>query len=83
MSDFLTLEMAFENIVGKGKSAGNQHFLLFQQSFVIRPEQLQSFYLDLLCRLQILFDMYNSLLWTGIMVYSLVRNIKIPTLLIL
>ena len=27
-------EKAFENIVGKGENAGNQHFLLFPQSFL-------------------------------------------------
>ena len=26
--------MALENIVGKGENAGNQHFLLFPQSFL-------------------------------------------------
>ena len=26
-------EKPFENIVGKGENAGNQHFLLFQQCF--------------------------------------------------
>ena len=27
-------KMAFENIVGKGENAGNQHFLLFPQCFL-------------------------------------------------
>ena len=27
-------EMAFENIVGKGENAGNQHFLLFPKCFL-------------------------------------------------
>ena len=31
--------MAFENIVGKGENAGNQHFLLFPQCFL--PFQTQ------------------------------------------
>ena len=27
------IDKAFENFVGKGENAGNQHFLLFQQCF--------------------------------------------------
>ena len=27
----MTIEKPFENIVGKGENAGNQHFLLFPQ----------------------------------------------------
>ena len=30
---------AFENILGKGESAGNQHFLLFPQCFLPFPKQ--------------------------------------------
>ena len=30
----------FENIVGKGENAGNQHFLLFQQCFLRCPGQI-------------------------------------------
>ena len=35
----ILMEKTFENIVGKEENAGNQHFLLFQQSFLpdIRP----------------------------------------------
>ena len=28
---------AYENIVGKGENAGNQHFLLFPQCFLLIP----------------------------------------------
>ena len=34
---------SFENIVGKGESAGNQHFLLFPQCFLPRPKPNFSF----------------------------------------
>ena len=30
----------FENIVGKGENAGNQHFPLFPQCFIPFPEQI-------------------------------------------
>ena len=30
-------EAAFENIVGKGENAGNQHFLLFPRCFLLFP----------------------------------------------
>ena len=33
----------FENIVGKGENAGNQHFLLFPQYFVPFPKQISFF----------------------------------------
>ena len=37
---FMTLsKKPFENIVGRGENAGNQHFLLFQQCF--QPYQKQ------------------------------------------
>ena len=31
--------MSFENIVGKGENAGNQHFLLFAQCFQLYREK--------------------------------------------
>ena len=34
----------FENIVGKGENAGNQHFLLFPQYFLSFPHQTFNFY---------------------------------------
>ena len=33
----------FENIVGKGENAGNQHFLLFPQCFLPFPKQVSFF----------------------------------------
>ena len=33
----------FENIVGKGENAGNQHFLLFPQCFLSFPKQISIF----------------------------------------
>ena len=42
----------FENIVGKGENAGNQHFLLFPQCFLSYQRQKPSFELHLFCRLQ-------------------------------
>ena len=34
---------SFENIVGKGENAGNQHFLLFPQCFLPIPERTSMF----------------------------------------
>ena len=34
---------SFENIVGKGENDGNQHFLLFPQSFLPFPMQISIF----------------------------------------
>ena len=31
---------AFENILGKGENAGDQHFLLFPKCFVCNPKQI-------------------------------------------
>ena len=36
----LASQKPFENIVGKGENAGNQHFLLFPQSFLPFPKQI-------------------------------------------
>ena len=44
----------FENIVGKGENAGNQHFLLFPQCFLPFPNQISIFHFHLSCLLQIL-----------------------------
>ena len=33
----------FESIVGKGENAGNQHFLLFPQCFLLFPRQISIF----------------------------------------
>ena len=45
---------AFENIVGKGENAGNQHFLLFPQCFLPFLKQNLIFDSCLICRLQML-----------------------------
>ena len=37
----------FENIVEKGDNAGNQHFLLFPQFFLLVPKQISIFQSDL------------------------------------
>ena len=33
----------FENIVGKGENAGNQHFLLYPQCFLFFPKRISIF----------------------------------------
>ena len=45
--------VAFENIVGKGENAGNQHFLFFPH-FLPFPKQILIFNSQLFCCLQIL-----------------------------
>ena len=45
---------AFKNIVRKGENAGNQHFLLFPQSFLPIPKRTSVVKLHLFCRLQML-----------------------------
>ena len=45
---------AFENIVGKGENAGNQHFLLFPQCFLLLPTPNSIFESQLFCQLQML-----------------------------
>ena len=42
----------FENIVGKGENAGNQHFLLFPQCFLPLKKQISIFDTHLNCRVQ-------------------------------
>ena len=44
----------FENIVGKGKNAGNQHFVLFPQCFLPFTKQIPNFHLYLFSRLHML-----------------------------
>ena len=44
-------EKPFENIVGKGENAGNQHFLLFLQWFLPFQKQISNFQSCLFCRL--------------------------------
>ena len=43
---------AFENNLGKGETAGNQHFLLFQNCFQSSKKQNSVFKSHLFCRLQ-------------------------------
>ena len=43
----------FENILGKGENAGNQHFLLFPECFLPLPEEISIFQLHVFCRLQV------------------------------
>ena len=51
--NFTALQQVFENIVGKGENAGNQHFLLFLQCFL--PKWIQkSFKQHKICCLQML-----------------------------
>ena len=47
-------QKAFENIVGKGENAGNQHFLLFPTVFYPSHDKLEIFE-SLFCRLQMLW----------------------------
>ena len=56
-----------ENIVGKGKKAGNQHFLLFPQCFLAFPKGISISQSHLLCRLQMLLD------WTDLKFCHLVE----------
>ena len=44
----------FENTVGKGENAGNQHFLLLPQCFLPIPKRISVFELRLFCCLQML-----------------------------
>ena len=57
-----------ENIVGKGENAGNQHFLLFPQSFLSFPRQISIFQSHFFCRLQMLP------IWTSLKFCRLVRS---------
>ena len=59
---------AFENVVGKGENAGNQHFLLFPQCFLLFPTQISIFELELFCRLQMLS------IWTSLQFCRLVKS---------
>ena len=45
---------SFYKIVGKGENAGNQHFLLFLQCFLLFLTQISVFESELLCRLRML-----------------------------
>ena len=52
------VKQSFESIAGKGENAGYQHFLLFQQCFLLHQGQIALF--KSCCRLHML------LIWTGL-----------------
>ena len=58
---------AFENIVGKGENAGNQHFLL-SQCFLLFPTKISISESELFCRLQMLS------VWTSLEICHLVKS---------
>ena len=58
-------EETFENIVGKGESAGNQHFLFFRQCFLPYLKQILIFQSHASCRLQMLS------IWTSLKISRL------------
>ena len=58
----------FENIVGKGENAGNQHFLLFPKCFLLFPKQISVFQSHLFCRLKMLS------IWTSLSFCCLVKS---------
>ena len=47
-------QRAFGHIVGKGENAGNQHFLLFPQFFLLFPNQISNSHSHFFCPLQML-----------------------------
>ena len=61
---------AFGNIVGKGKNAGIQHFLLFPQCLLPCGAEVSSFGSPLVCRLQMLS------IWTNLKFCGLVKSWK-------
>ena len=44
----------FENIMGKGENAGNQHFLLFPHCFLPIPKPISILLLHFICHMQML-----------------------------
>ena len=59
---------AFENIVGKEENAGNQHFCLFSQYFLLFPTRISIFEGLSFCRLQMLR------IWNCLKFYRLVES---------
>ena len=51
---------AFENIVGKGENAGNQHFHLFPQCFLPFLKQNSIIQSHLFCLLQMLLNLDHT-----------------------
>ena len=64
----LPLKKPFENFVGKGENAGNQHFLLFLQCFLPFSEQISVLQSHLFCRQQMLS------IWTSLKICHLVKS---------
>ena len=60
----------FENIVGEGEIAVNQHFLLFPQCFLPFPKQFSVVQTHLFCCLQMLS------IWTGLKLCRLVMDLS-------
>ena len=48
------IEKPFEIIAGQGENAGNQHFLLFPQCFLLAPKRISAVKFPLFCRLYML-----------------------------
>ena len=58
----------FENLVGKGENAGNQHFLLFLQCFLPFPKQFSIYQSLIFCRLQVVS------IWTSLKFHRLIKS---------
>ena len=52
--------MALENIIGKEKNAGYQHFLFSPQCFLANQGQIPLFETYVICHLQFFFKLYKS-----------------------
>ena len=59
---------AFENIVGKGENAGNQHFLIFPQYFLPFSKQV------LICQSNLFFHLQILSIWTILKCCHLVKS---------
>ena len=53
---------AFENIVGKGENAGDQHFLLFPQCFLLFLKQISIFEFTFILSSAIAFSLDQSII---------------------
>ena len=58
----------YQNIMGKGENAGNQHFLLFPPCFLPFSKEISIFQSNLFCRLQMLS------IWTCLKFCCLVKG---------
>ena len=63
-------KMSFENIVGRGENADNQHFLLFLQCFQPFPKLISIFQSYLFCHLQNLM----ASMWTSLKICCVVKS---------